>query len=77
MEEVEFRCTNCGRTVERDILPTKHAILEPCRISTGRPPAAANPITRTMRGSAAQGRRSPSGTSYPGEPETLLSVPPP
>ncbi|MFB6166695.1 MAG: hypothetical protein ABEJ62_00330 [Candidatus Nanohaloarchaea archaeon] len=27
MEEVEFRCTNCGRTVERDILPTKHAIL--------------------------------------------------
>ncbi|MFB6190629.1 MAG: hypothetical protein ABEJ91_03590 [Candidatus Nanohaloarchaea archaeon] len=27
MENVKFRCTNCGETVEKDLLPGKHTIL--------------------------------------------------
>lgn len=27
MENIEFRCINCGETVEKDLLPGKHTIL--------------------------------------------------
>lgn len=27
MEKVEFRCVNCGETVEKDLLPGKHTVL--------------------------------------------------
>lgn len=27
MDKVAFECRNCGRTMEKDILPTKHAVL--------------------------------------------------
>ncbi|MFB6292589.1 MAG: hypothetical protein ABEI58_04325 [Candidatus Nanohaloarchaea archaeon] len=27
MEQIEFRCLNCGNRVEKDLLPGKHTIL--------------------------------------------------
>lgn len=50
MENIEFRCENCGNQIKKDILPGKHTILGTISMVNDRQECCGKPDYRDSRG---------------------------